>query len=317
MAETQLQNAVNISFASRWLKKAKIGLIGYQAPGFQDFHPDPFTMRKTFGSLLLQIGLNDYTNLAKSVDGSEVRENVDRMLTALNNTSFSDHDIEPAMRHYTAMKKLIADNNLDALAIQCWPELPAPECSGGLDQWCYMALAKLATEGFPIACEGDVDGALGSLMGKLLGCGAIYLSDWLEHDVSTLTLWHGGMAPFQLSEAVGTPLGPCISRHFNNRKPGCLDATIKIGIPVTVFRVWVFNHRYHAIVLEGQTVKPKRHLLGNNGLVNFGPNVNLVTAFQRWLQTGFPHHVCVVQGHHKERMAAFLHMKNVALLENN
>jgi hypothetical protein len=36
------------------------------------------------------------------------------------------------------------------------------------------------------------------LIGKLTGCGVVYLSDWLEHDQATLTLWHGGMAPFQL-----------------------------------------------------------------------------------------------------------------------
>ena len=40
----------------------------------------------------------------------------------------------------------------------------------------------------------------------------------------------------KISENVGTPLGPCIARHFNNKVPGCLDATIKIGIKVTVFR---------------------------------------------------------------------------------
>ena len=54
--------------------------------------------------------------------------------------------------------------------------------------------------GFPIACEGDVDGALGCLIGKLLGLGTVYLSDWLEHDQSTITLWHGGMAPIQVKE---------------------------------------------------------------------------------------------------------------------
>ena len=47
-------------------------------------------------------------------------------------------------------------------------------------------------------------------------------------------------------------IGPCISRHFNNKKPGCLDATIKIGIPVTVYRFWVMNGKYHAIILEGK-----------------------------------------------------------------
>ena len=30
--------------------------------------------------------------------------------------------------------------------------------------------------------QGDVDGAVGSLIAKLLGCGAVYLSNWLEHD---------------------------------------------------------------------------------------------------------------------------------------
>ena len=45
-----------------------------------------------------------------------------------------------------------------------------------------------------------MEGALGCLVGKLLGCGSVYLSDWLEHDTTTLTLWHGGMAPVQLSE---------------------------------------------------------------------------------------------------------------------
>ena len=47
-------------------------------------------------------------------------------------------------------------------------------------------------------------------------------------------------------------IGPCISRHFNNKKPGCLDATIKIGIPVTIYRFWVMNGKYHAIIVEGE-----------------------------------------------------------------
>ena len=56
-----------------------------------------------------------------------------------------------------------------------------------------------------MACEGDVDGALSCAIGKFAGCGAIYLSDWLEHDRDTLTLWHGGMAPFQVRVATSNP----------------------------------------------------------------------------------------------------------------
>ena len=189
--------------------------------------------------------------------------------------------------------------------------MPGP---AGLGQWPYLALARLATEGLPIACEGDVEGALGCLVGKLLGCGAVYLSDWLEHDTNTLTLWHGGMAPTQLSEPVGSPLGPCFTRHFNTKKPGCLDATIKIGMKVTVFRFWIMDNKYHLIVFEGSTKQPSRHLLGNNGLVEVSPPLDLVTSFAQWVERGFPHHVCVVEGWHRQTFLSFARNHSVVVL---
>lgn len=60
LASVQLKKAVAVAFAHRFLQKAKIGLVGYHAPGFQDLHPDPFCMRKTFGAILLHIGLAEY-----------------------------------------------------------------------------------------------------------------------------------------------------------------------------------------------------------------------------------------------------------------
>ena len=56
LAEVQLLKGVHVSFAYSFLSKAKVGLVGYHAPGFQDFHPDPFCMRKTFGTLMLHLG---------------------------------------------------------------------------------------------------------------------------------------------------------------------------------------------------------------------------------------------------------------------
>ena len=75
--------------------------------------------------------------------------------------------------------------------------------------------------GFPIACEGDVDGALGCLIGKLLGLGTVYLSDWLEHDQSTITLWHGGMAPIQVREKLFSTMKICGEKLILNVNPQC------------------------------------------------------------------------------------------------
>ena len=42
------------------------------------------------------------------------------------------------------MKSLIKEYNLDGIAVRCWPELPN---SKELGSWCYLALARLASEG--------------------------------------------------------------------------------------------------------------------------------------------------------------------------
>ena len=109
-------------------------------------------------------------------------------------------------------------------------------------------------------------------------------------------------------------LGPCISRHFNNRIPGCLDATIKIGIPLTIFRLWVFDNRYHLLVLEGKSVAPRRHLLGNNGLVELD-GVDLDQRFDRWVEKGFPHHVCVVEGRRRAELLQLATNCNVVVVQ--
>lgn len=105
---------------------------------------------------MLHIGITEYVALAHSVSAEDVKNDIKHVLEDLKlplkslETGFGvkREELEPVSKHYLAMKKLIADNNLDGLAIRCWPELPGPVEAGGIDQWCYMALARLATEGY-------------------------------------------------------------------------------------------------------------------------------------------------------------------------
>ena len=65
----------------------------------------------------------------------------------------------------------------------------------------------------------------------------------------------------------------------------------------------------------GCTIKPKRHLLGNNGLVQFGEDLDLRIGFDDWIQNGFPHHVCVVQGRHAKKIADLAKQCDVTVLK--
>ena len=128
-------------------------------------------------------------------------------------------DLAINSRYYLALQALLAEENLDAVALRCWPELP-----DRLGQWPYLAMARLATEGLVVALEGDVDGAVCGLIGRLLGAGVSYLSDWLEHDEGGITFWHPGHAPLDICEPGTARLG----RHFNNRLPLVVNALLKL-----------------------------------------------------------------------------------------
>jgi len=220
----------------------------------------------------------------------------------------TDEDLPMASRLYLAMRHFMDAERLDALSVRCWPEMP-----NTFGQWPYLGMARLADEGFAIACEGDADGALSAWVGESLGMGRCYLSDWLEHDARTITLWHGGAAPPSLSPPPDQPGGPRIARHFNIKKPAVLEATLRSDMPVTVMRMWRCDGAYLLTAREGQTVPPRRHLMGTNAVAELN-NQNPDEWFEELCHRGMPHHVAVFAGHHAarlRRLARLLHMETI------
>ena len=101
-------------------------------------------------------------------------------------------------------------------------------------------------------------------------------------------------------EPVGTPGGPRIARHFNIKKPAVIEATIRAGLPITVYRFWRCDGVYLLTAREGETIKPRRPLMATNALARMKEDPR--EWFEDFCHAGMPHHVAVVQGHH----AAFL-----------
>ena len=164
-----------------------------------------------------------------------------------------------------------------------------------------VAISRLLSEQQSVVQEGDVDGAIGMLAAGSLGMGSVYLSDWLEHDSSTIAIWHTGAVPFDFCEPVGSELGPHLARQFNLKNPGVIEATLVADLPVTAFRLWRCDERYHCTALEGRTVRPRRHLLGNNGLARF-EGVDIREWFEEMLHRGLPHHLLIAKGSHRNRL---------------
>lgn len=303
---TELESALRLATALPRLQASKVGLIGYHAPGFVDMEADPFELRRQLGVSLRHFGLGEFREAVESYAAETVAADVQRVLEMklpLDDVTVAELGL--SSRYYLALRDMVAGESLDALAVQCWPELP-----GQLGQWPYLAFVRLLAEGRSIACEGDVDGAVSCLLASLLGFGDVYLSDWLAHDRESVTIWHGGAAPLALCEPLGSEFGPRIARHFNNHKPAVVNANIRADLPVTIFRLWRCDGEYRLAAFEGETTTPRQPLLGSNGLALI-PDLDVEEVFEELVHAGMPHHVAVVAGHHARTLGRWARMAGV------
>jgi L-fucose isomerase-like protein len=314
----QVDRAIRAIHAADSVENRILGLIGNHAPGFVDFHADPVFLSDALGSQLYHLSSVELIQRVRSYSDADIADELQTF--AEMNLSWSADAIEAGVadgsgssasdsvggapaasseelamqaRYYLAFREFFAENNLDSLAFRCWPDLPSE-----LGHWPYLALARMVSEGFPIAMEGDVDGSLCSRIAESAGIGPVYLSDWLQHDEETITIWHTGAAPFQMSRPDSLEL----SVQFNNKRPTVVQSVIREDMEATLFRIWRFDGEYHMSVLEGSTVAPSRELMATNGVFHTD-RVDVRDWFEAQVQRGMPHHVCIVEGHHGELLS--------------
>lgn len=305
----RLAEAVRLAATVRRLRSVRLGLVGGQAPGYFAMSANPFTVYHGLGVQLQTFSLIEFENVVHSFSEEIVAADVAKVKAlGIPHKDTSDDDLPMASRLYLAMSAFLESEYLDALAVRCWPEMP-----NVFGQWPYLGISRLVDEGRAVTCEGDADGALSAWIGESPGMGRCYFSDWLEHDAETITLWHIGAAPMSLSPPAGEPGGPQIARHFNIKKPTVVEATIRENMLVTILRFWRLNGTYYLTAREGQTIKPKRHLMGTNALARLDRQ-DPRDWFEELCHEGMPHHVAAFEGHHASALRRLARLLNIRFI---
>lgn len=292
------------------IRRSKIGVVGTHVPGFIDLAADPFLIRRTFGMQLQSLSLPQFIERVGNVPEKAVQQDIQKVRKlGLSQTGKkvapSDELLSADSRFYVSMTDLMREAGLDALALQCWPELP-----NVLGQWPYFAVSRLSSEGRAVSIEGDVDGALSSYFGAVLGIGPGFLTDWLEHDDSTIFFWHPGMAPLDMCNAVGGDCEPTLGEHFNGARPSVVDGPLQIAGSVTVSRLWRCDDRYHMMAFEGRAIPPKRKVSGNSLLMEVDGKM-VPERFARLIHAGMPHHVTLHFGRHADTLRRLARLMSV------
>ena len=295
LTRQRLRQGVRVARTGTMLRRAKIGLIGEHAPGFIDMQADPATLSRQLGTHLHQIALQELIDRVRGISEEQLsRDIAAAQELGLSGDAVAHESLAIDSRYYLAMRGMMEDQNLDALAVRCWPELP-----NIFGQWPYLAMARLTTERRIVALEGDADGALTGLILSLLDLGPGYISDWLEHEDRSITLWHPGHAPLWLCEPVGSADGPRLGTHFNTGQPLVVNAVLRAELPITICRAWRCGGRYRMTAARAYTRQPKRRLLGAHGRAELLDR-DAGEWFEELCHAGMPHHITIVEGHHEE-----------------
>ena len=293
--QAELSQAIAIAATVMRLSRAKVGVVGTHVPGFVDLAADAFLVKKALGIQMHSLSLPQYIDRVKAVPEERVQADMEKVRALrLPTTTGAEHTVSDetlaiSSRFYLSMLDLMEESRLDALALQCWPELP-----NLFQHWPYLAVSRLTSENKCVSIEGDVDGAIQSLMGHLLAVGSGFLTDWLEHDDSTIFFWHPGMASLDMCHAVGSEQGPSIGAHFNGGQAAVIDGPLSPGEAVTVARLWRCDDQYHMAAFAGQSIAPRRRVTGNSLLVEAGEGVH--KRFDELVHAGLPHHLSLYRG---------------------
>ena len=174
-------------------------------------------------------------------------------------------------------------DGLDALTVGCYPDLMGRVC---------LAASLLADEGVPLACEGDVNGAVGQLVLQLLTAGPTHSTDWLNPlEDGSVVFTHCGSGSFSLAHH---PEQITLSDVRLMGQGVCALFTTKPG-PVTLLSLNATPGGYQCALLEGQSLPTGMVFPGNPVRVRFDrPTAELID----WIhEEGIGHHWMIGHGH--------------------
>lgn len=184
----------NAAGLKNYLRKSKLGLIGYRVPGMTEVAFDEFELKRKFGPGIIHFGINNILDRVKSVSNQEAEKTWLEIKKSGAKISVSDNEGLISVKNYLLLKKLANENNLNGFAVECYPEIMGQVC---------LAASLLAKENIVIGCEGDVNSTMGMLMLDYLTGMPVHNTDLLDPDSENSIIFsHCGSGDFSISKGI-------------------------------------------------------------------------------------------------------------------
>jgi len=265
------------------LRRARIGLAGSRVGGMTHTAPNEFMLKRSIGPRVVPLDLPLLLQRAEAV-APEARQKLwTEVASRAGDCRVPDSTGLDAMGVYGALREIVVEEGLDAVSVGCYPHLMGRVC---------LAASLLADGGVPMACEGDVNGAVGQFILQLLTGRPTHHTDWLNPlPDGTVVFTHCGSGSFSLAE------GPAQISLREVRLMGqgvCALFPARPG-PVTLLSLIPVPDGAQVALLEGEALPTEMVFPGNPVRVRFDRPVAELVA---WIhEAGVGHHWAIGAGH--------------------
>jgi len=265
------------------LRRALIGYLGHRVEGMTETTAHELALKKVFGPRVVGMDSRLFMERAARVPAESVEGRWEQLKSEVGQVTVSRETGIESLQVHAAMKETIEELGLSAVAVGCYPHLMGKVC---------LAASLLGEEGIPVACEGDVNGALGMLMLTRLTGAPVHNTDMLDAipAENAIVFSHCGSGGFSLAVSPSqVTLGPV--RLMNSGL--CCLFPARPG-PVTLVNIVPTQGGYRMAALRGDAVETDMIFPGNPLRVRFRTDYRDVLA---WIaECGLGHHWMAAYG---------------------
>lgn len=265
------------------MRRARVGLLGHRVSGMTETAADEFALKKVIGPRIVPLDVPQLLAAAEKASDDEAKKLWQDTTRSSAACKVSEAVGLDSMKVYLAIRELIDQHGLDALTVGCYPHLMGRVC---------LAASRLADEGIPLGCEGDVNGVVAQLLLTKLTSQPTHNTDWLDPlDSETVVFTHCGSGSFTLAhrrEDITLASVRLMGQGV------CALFPAKTG-PVTLLSLIPSNGGYQLAMMEGEALPVDMVFPGNPVRVKFPVSP---AALIDWIAAeGIGHHWMIGYGH--------------------
>lgn len=277
------------------LTKTKIGYVGGHPNIMTSLTADEIAIKKIFGITLVNFG-NEEIILGSSQFDKKESAAIWNELKGLAGKVDAAKDLGLATSSTLGyVLKLVKENSLDAISINCFPHLKGTVC---------IPIARLNDLGIPAGCEGDLDSTilmytLYNLSGRSVSNGDQLKVFNLDKPDNSLMFSHCGAGAFSLAASKDEIIiheyyetGKGIAAYFPERIPG----------EVTVASMHGTRDGYRMFITKGKALDTNLIKYYEGNPINIQFDFNIRDMFKEIANRGFGHHWNIGYGNHTDEL---------------